>query len=271
MPTPSYTDDLRIAHLLADNADSITLSRFRARDLDVRLKPDSTHVTDADEAVEASIRKLLGDVRRRDAVRGEEGEDTGWGPRQWVIDPIDGTANFVRGVPVWATLIALLENGQPVVGVVSAPALNRRWWASLGDGAFAGKNILNGTELHVSSVDSLADASLSYSSIDPWVESGRGQQFVDLLRMCWRTRGFGDFWQYMLLAEGTLDVATEPQLALHDMAACSIIVDEAGGSFTNLDGDPGPVGPGALATNGRLHDAVVAQLAPEDEESSPEA
>jgi histidinol-phosphatase len=192
--------------------------------------------------------------------------DTGWGPRRWVIDPIDGTKNFVRGVPVWGTLIALMINDRPAVGVVSAPALGRRWWASLGGGAFAGKSLMSATKIHVSDVATIDDASLSYASISAWVEAGQGQQFVDLLRRCWRTRAYGDFWSYMLLAEGGVDIACEPELALHDMAACSIIVTEAGGTFTDLDGRPGPLGTGGYATNGRLHQAVLSLLALKDDD-----
>src|SRR6478735_307270 len=255
------TDDLRLAHLLADDADSITMSRFRSLDLHVTSKPDLTPVSDADTAAEQAIRRTLGRARPRDAVHGEEMADTGWGPRRWVIDPIDGTKNFVRGVPVWATLIALMINDEVAVGVVSAPLLGRRWWASLGGGAYAGKSLMSATPCRVSDVAAIEDASLSYSSIGGWVESGRGQQFVDLMRGCWRSRAYGDFWSYMLLAEGGVDIACEPELALHDMAACSIVVTEAGGRFTDLDGIPGPRGANAVATNGRLHDVVLEQLA----------
>ena len=261
MPDQNYLDDLRLAHMMADNADSLTMSRFKALDLQVTAKPDLTPVSDADVAVEDAIRRTLKTARPRDAVHGEEREDTGWGPRRWVIDPIDGTKNYVRGVPVWATLIALMVEGEVVVGVVSAPALGRRWWASAGGGAFTGKTLLQGTPCRVSGVSDVADASLSYSSVHGWVDSGRGQQFVDLMRACWRTRAYGDFWSYMLLAEGAVDIASEPELALHDMAALDVIVREAGGRFTNLDGADGVVGPGAVATNGVLHDAVVEQLA----------
>ena len=258
------TDDLRLAHLLADDADSITMSRFKALDLQVSTKPDLTPVSDADTAVEESMRRTLARARPRDAVHGEEMADSGWGPRRWVVDPIDGTKNFVRGVPVWATLISLMVNDEVVVGVVSAPALGRRWWASLGGGAYAGKSLMSPSPCRVSQVGALEDASLSYASISGWVESGQGQEFVDLLRTCWRTRAYGDFWSYMLLAEGGVDIACEPDLALHDMAACSVIVTEAGGRFTDLDGRPGPLGAGAYATNGHLHDAVLAQLRPDD-------
>jgi histidinol-phosphatase len=256
----NLNDDLRLAHLLADDADSITMSRFKALDLHVTAKPDLTPVTDADTAVEEALRRTLSRARPRDAVHGEEMSDTGWGPRRWVIDPIDGTKNFVRGVPVWATLIALMINDEVAVGVVSAPALGRRWWASLGAGAYAGKSLMSATACRVSDVAAIEDASLSYSSIGGWVEAGLGQPFVDLLRTCWRTRAYGDFWSYVLLAEGAVDLACEPELALHDMAACSIVVTEAGGSFTDLDGVPGPGGAGAYASNGRLHDDLLERL-----------
>ncbi|MBK9696895.1 MAG: histidinol phosphatase [Propionibacteriaceae bacterium] len=261
MADQSLLDDLRLAHVLADAADGITMNRFKARDLVITAKPDRTPVTDADTAVEDAIRSMLGRTRPRDAVHGEEREDSGWGPRRWVIDPIDGTANFLRGVPVWATLIGLMVGHEVVAGVVSAPALGRRWWASRGTGAFTGRSLLQASPCKVSAVSSIEDASLSYASIGGWVESGRGQQFVDLMRDCWRTRAYGDFWSYMLLAEGAVDLACEPELALHDMAAVSVVVQEAGGRFTNLDGVAGPHGPGAIATNGVLHDEVVRRLA----------
>ena len=261
MPDQSLLDDLRLAHVLADQADSITMARFKASDLKVSAKPDLTEVTDADTAVEDAIRAMLSRTRPRDAVHGEERDDSGWGPRRWVIDPIDGTANFVRGVPVWATLIGLMVGDEVVAGVVSAPALSRRWWAAKGGGAFTGRSLLQGVPCRTSGVASIEDASLSYSSIHGWVDSGRGQQFVDLMRECWRTRAYGDFWSYMLVAEGAVDVAAEPELALHDMAALVPIVTEAGGRFTNLDGSPGPHGPGAIATNGLLHEEMVDRLA----------
>jgi len=264
MASRDYNDDLRLAHVLADNADAITMKRFKAQDLRVSTKPDLTEVSDADTAVEEALRNTLRRARPRDAVHGEEGADTGWGPRRWVIDPIDATRNFIRGVPVWATLIALMVDNRVCVGVVSAPALGRRWWAAEGAGAYTGKSLMSPTRIHTSGVDRLANASLSYSSIDGWITSGRGQNFVNLLRECWRTRAFGDFWSYMLVAEGAVDLAAEPELALHDMAALEIIVREAGGSFTNLDGEPGPFGPGAICTNGPLHHAVVEALAIED-------
>ncbi|WP_203566318.1 inositol monophosphatase family protein [Aestuariimicrobium ganziense] len=264
MTSRDFTDDLRLAHLLADNADSVSMQRFKAQDLVVSTKPDSTWVSDADTATEQAIRRTLAKARPRDAVHGEEGDDTGWGPRRWIIDPIDGTNNFVRGVPVWASLIGLQVDGEMVASVVSAPALNRRWWASKGGGAFTGSTLLRPNPIRVSKVSTIADASLSYSSIGGWIEAGRGQQFVDLMRDCWRTRAYGDFWSYMLVAEGAVDIACEPELALHDMAALEPIVTEAGGRFSAIDGTAGVEGPGALATNGVLHDLALAALAVED-------
>jgi len=264
----SFIDDLRLAHMLADAADSITMERFRAQDLDVTFKADRTEVSDADKGVEDAVRRTLATARPRDAFHGEETGDSGWGPRCWVVDPIDGTANYVRGVPVWGTLIALMVEDQPVVSVVSAPALTRRWWGHTGGGAYTGKSLLGGRLMSVSSVRVVTDAFLSYSSLSGWVESGRGRQFGNLLRCAHRTRGFGDFWSYMLVAEGAVDIACEPELALHDMAALVPIVTEAGGRFTSIDGDPGPVGPGALATNGLLHDEVLDFLALDEDDDS---
>ena len=178
------------------------------------------------------------------------------------MDPIDGTKNFVRGVPVWATLIGLIDNGQVVLGLVSAPALGRRWWAAVGSGAWSGRSLSSATRLHVSQVSTLADASLSYSSLSGWEEQGRLEGFLDLTRAVWRTRAYGDFWSYMLVAEGAVDIACEPELAVHDMAALVPIVTEAGGVFTSVRGVPGPFGGSALATNGLLHEQVRAYLDP---------
>ncbi|NCT91378.1 histidinol-phosphatase [Cellulomonas sp. APG4] len=257
-----YDDDLRLAHVIADQVDAMTTERFRAQDLVVSTKPDTTPVTDADTHAEEIVRAQLARTRPRDAVMGEEMPDTGHGPRQWVIDPIDGTKNFVRGVPVWATLIALIDAGRPVLGVVSAPALGRRWWAAEGSGAWTGRSLSSATRLHVSDVSRLEDASLSYSSLSGWEEQDRLESFLDLTRTVWRTRAYGDFWSYVLVAEGAVDVACEPELALHDMAALVPIVTEAGGTFTSVHGVPGPFGGSALATNGALHEQVLALLDP---------
>jgi histidinol-phosphatase len=270
-PVTDYTDDLRLAHVLADDADSLTSARFKALDLHVMSKPDLTPVTDADEAVEESIRRTLSRVRSRDAVTGEEQGSTGHSQRRWIVDPIDGTKNFVRGVPVWATLISLAVDDEVVLGVVSAPQLQRRWWASTGNGAWTGRSLLKAVPCHVSDVRRLEDASLSYASLHGWEERGLLDDFVSLMRRCWRTRAYGDFWSYMLLAEGAVDIAAEPELAVHDMAALDVIVREAGGTFTSLDGTDGPWGGNALATNGHLHDSVLSFLGSMDDDADPDS
>lgn len=260
----AWNDDVRLAHVLADNADNLTMDRFGALDLRVDTKPDMTYVTESDQAVEETIRRHLRASRTRDTVLGEEqGESegsVGTGERRWIVDPIDGTANFVRGVPVWATLIALQEGDEIVAGCVSAPALGRRWWASKDGGAYTGKSFMQARRIRVSRVAALSDASLSYSSVASWDALGKSDDMVALTRRCWRTRAYGDFWSYALLAEGAVDVAAEPELHLWDMAALAVIVSEAGGRFTGLDGTDGPWGGNALATNGRLHDAAMAFL-----------
>ncbi len=269
----THTDDLRLAHVLADDADSLTMDRFRSVDLHVSTKPDATLVSDADHSVEQALRRTLGRARPRDAVLGEENGSTGWGPRRWVIDPIDGTHSYLRGVPVWATLVALMDGDDVIVGCVSAPALGRRWWASAGDGAWTGKSLLNARPCRVSDVSEVADASFSYSSLDSWEEIGRLEAVTALIRRCWRSRAYGDFWSHTLVAEGAVDIAAEPALALHDMAALSVVVTEAGGQFSGLDGRPGPLGRNALSTNGRLHDAAMAFVGhfPDDDGEGEEA
>jgi histidinol-phosphatase len=259
---PGYSDDLGLAHILADDADALTMSRFRALDLRVETKPDMTPVSDADQAVEELLRASLFRTRRRDAVLGEEFGASGAGARQWVIDPIDGTANFVRGVPVWATLIALMEGPEVVVGVVSAPALARRWWAARGSGAYTGRSLSSATPCRVSRVGKLADASLSYSSVTEWDDQGRLDGFLELSRRVWRTRAYGDFWSHVMVAEGTVDIAAEPEVSLWDLAAVALLVQEAGGRFSGLDGTPGPATGSAVATNGLLHEEVLAMLGP---------
>ncbi|MER5973725.1 histidinol-phosphatase [Streptomyces sp. NPDC002055] len=261
---PDYHDDLRLAHVLADTADAATMERFKALDLKVETKPDMTPVSEADKAAEELIRSQLSRARPRDAVLGEEYGSEGSGPRRWIIDPIDGTKNYVRGVPVWATLIALMVQGeggyQPVVGVVSAPALGRRWWAAQGSGAYTGRSLSSATRLRVSQVGKVSDASFAYSSLTGWEDQGRLDGFLDLSRDCWRTRAYGDFWPYMMVAEGSVDMCAEPELSLWDMAATAIVVQEAGGSFTSLDGVPGPGGANAAASNGLLHEDLLGYL-----------
>jgi histidinol-phosphatase len=253
--------DLALAHSLADAADAITLSRFRALDLHVESKPDLTPVSDADRAVEQQVRRLLGSSRPQDAVLGEEYGAAGSGPRRWVIDPVDGTKSFVRGVPVWATLIALQEDEAVTVGVVSAPALGRRWWAGRGLGAHAGASLSTAAALRVSRISTLSDAHLSYSSLTGWEQAGRLDGLLDLSRKVWRTRAFGDFWSHVLVAEGAVDISCEPEVSLWDLAALQVVVEEAGGRFSDLTGEPRPDGGSVVCTNSRLHDEVLAALA----------
>ena len=256
-------DDLQLALSIADQADDITRDRFLALDLKVADKPDLSPVSDADLAVEKKVRSILAAERPEDAILGEEfGGDAIFEGRQWVVDPIDGTKNFVRGVPIWATLIALLEDGVPVVGVISAPALNRRWWAAQGDGAWTSYDGGESRSIAVSSVSELSSASLSFASLSGWQDRNIRDRFIELTDAVWRVRGYGDFFSYCLLAEGTLDIAAEPEVSLWDLAPLDILVREAGGRFTSLDGDPGPHGGSAVATNGFLQDEVLARLRP---------
>ncbi|QBS40880.1 histidinol-phosphatase [Nocardia sp. CS682] len=255
------SSDLELALRLADAADGITRARFGALDLKVDSKPDLTPVSDADLAVEQAIRQVLAEQRPDDSVLGEEfGGDAEFSGRQWVIDPIDGTKNFVRGVPIWATLIALLDDGVPMAGVVSAPALSRRWWAAAGAGAWASFDAEAPKPISVSAVGELGSASLGFSSLSGWRERGLRENFLVLTDDVWRVRGYGDFFTYCLLAEGALDIATEPEVSLWDLAALDILVREAGGRFTSLAGEPGPHGGDAVATNGLLHDETLRRL-----------
>ena len=232
--------DLDLALRLADAADSIALSRFRARDLVVETKPDKTPVTEADRAVEVELRTILGVERRRDAILGEEEGQTGSSARRWIVDPIDGTRNYSRGVPVWATLIALEDHGRIVVGVVSAPALHRRWWAERGDGAHA-----NGDVVRVSRVSRPEDAVLTFAL---------EQSLPSLAGRAWHARGYGDFWSHMLVAEGAVDGAIDAiGVSLWDLAAVQVIVEEAGGMFTDFRGEHRVDGGSAISSNGLLH------------------
>ena len=261
-PSEEPKADLELALALAARADAITAARFGALDLRVEQKPDLTPVTDADEAVEADLRAMLATERPDDAILGEEQGGTPiFEGRQWVVDPIDGTKNFVRGVPLWASLIALLEDGVPIVGVVSAPALSRRWWAGRGLGAHATVSGGSPRRLTVSAISDLGSASLSFASLSGWADRGLREKFIDLTDEVWRVRGFGDFYHYCLVAEGAVDIACEPEVKLWDLAPLDLLVREAGGQFTNLEGAPGPHGGSAVASNGRLHAAVLAALA----------
>ena len=254
----TYQADLDLALELADIADAISLERFRALDLHVESKPDRSPVTDADRSVEQALKERLAAKSPSDALIGEEYGNTGSGSRTWIIDPIDGTANYLRGVPVWATLIALAIDGKPTVSVVSAPAMGRRWWAAPGIGAFT-KDIDNSTrEINVSEINELENASLSYNNLQLWDQAGKLEQLTQLSRKIWRTRAYGDFWSYMLLAEGSLDIVAEHDLKIYDIAALVPIVECAGGKFTALNGPLTAESSSVLATNGKLHTAVSA-------------
>jgi histidinol-phosphatase len=257
----ALADDLAFALRLADAADAVSMARFDAADLDVQLKADATHVTEADLATERAIRDLLSAERPADGVLGEEYGATGDATRQWIIDPIDGTANYLKGIPMWATLIALAVDGVPEVGIVSQPAIGRRWWAAAGRGAWT--NVPGETaprRLSVSSIDDLAHSSISFQSLHQWDEVGRGEQLLALSRRVWRDRGYGDAWPYMLLAEGRLEFVAEFGVKEYDIAAHVPIVTEAGGRFTDIDGAPSLSTRSSLATNGVLHDTFLELL-----------
>jgi histidinol-phosphatase len=248
--------DLAFAMELADLADSLSLPRFRATDLAVETKPDMTPVTEVDRSVEQALRDRIARDRPEDGVVGEEFGAEGSESARWIIDPIDGTKNFVRGIPVWGSLIALERDGDVTTGVISAPALNRRrWWAARGEGAFADDH-----PIRVSEVSRLEDAQLLFGGLKAWKKTGFLDRLVDLVLRSWRGRGFGDFWMHMLVAEGAADVAAEPEVSLWDLAAVKLIVEEAGGRFTDLSGRATPSGGSALSTNGHLHDEVLSIL-----------
>ena len=256
--TTQYDDDLKLAFELADAADAITMARYRAADLSVETKPDLTPVSESDKACELALRELLAARRPDDAVIGEEfggADQATTAGRAWVIDPIDGTKSYVRGMDTWTTLIALLDDGEVKLGLISMPALNKRWWAVRGQGAYA-----DGRRIHVSQISDLKSSQFVWSGIEEWDAIGGFDKVVELGRRCWRTRGVGDSWQYMLVAEGAAEIATDPEATLWDLAAVSIVVEEAGGRFTSLDGTASPGAGSGLATNGPLHAEALAAL-----------
>jgi histidinol-phosphatase len=244
-------DDLRFAHALADAADAVTTARFRALDLRVDTKPDLTPVSEADRRAEEVIRDAVRASGRGEGVLGEEFGDDG-GEVKWIVDPIDGTTNYVRGVPVWATLLALERNGVVELGLVSAPALGRRWWALLGGGAFA-----DGVRCHVSAIGEVENATVSTTSARRMPEGWR-----TIVGRAWSNRGFGDFWQHCLVAEGSLDIACDSVMAVWDYASVRLLVEEAGGRCTTFTGESPGEGKSFVATNGVLHEETVALLSP---------
>ena len=251
--------DIELLKRLADESDAISLDRYSAQDLEIETKPDATPVTDADRAVERQIREILAAERASDLIVGEEfgrPDSIPANSRYWVIDPIDGTKNFLRGVPIWATLIGLVHRDESgadrvVAGMVSAPALFRRWYAATGFGAYTEVNGGIATQIYTSKVSNLADASLSFSDLAGW--GARKGSYLNFLEKVWRVRGIGDFWSHMLVAEGAVDIAAEPALALWDMVPLAVIIEEAGGIFSDLEGTPGPFGKSGISANRSLH------------------
>ena len=244
--------DLELALRLVGTADQITMRHFQSVDLHVETKADNTPVSNADREVEEVIRAGLDADRPGDAVVGEEFGSTGGGRRRWIIDPVDGTKNYVRGIPVFATLMALEEDGEVTVGVVSAPALGARWWAARGEGAHWAEE-----RMQVSRVHRLEEATLWHASLKSWGAGDGRRRLDELTRRCGRDRGFGDFWQHMLVAQGSVEIAVEPAVSLWDMAAVKLIVEEAGGRFTDLGGVPTADGGDAVSSNGALHAEVL--------------
>jgi histidinol-phosphatase len=267
---PEYLSDLELVRKIGKAADAVSMARFLSQDLVIETKPDATPVTDADKATEKCIREILETERPNDGILGEEfGADISGKKRYWVIDPIDGTKSFLRGLPVWSTLIALVEvsqvdgkeNHEVVVGLVSSPALARTWFATKGGGAYTTFATHNGGEprkISVSKVNQIKDAHLGYSDFVGFGDRLNG--FQSLFNEAWRTRAVGDFWSHMLVAEGVMDVAIEPSLALWDMAPLDIVLREAGGTFSDLAGVDGPFGKSGMATNRVLKDEVVKRL-----------
>ncbi|KAF2413402.1 histidinol phosphatase [Microbacterium sp. B35-04] len=249
--------DLELALRLADAADAASMSRFDAADLDIQVKADSTHVTEADLATERALRAVLETERPADGIFGEEYGVTGDSNRQWIIDPIDGTANYLKGIPMWTTLIALAIDGVPRVGVASQPAIGRRWWAATGLGAWTNTPSGETRRLRVSTVDAIADSSVSFQSIGQWRDAGKLDALERLTSSVWRDRGYGDAWPYMLLAEGRLEFVAEFGVKEYDIAALAPIVTEAGGRFTSFDGRDSLSEGSSLATNRVLHDAYL--------------
>jgi histidinol-phosphatase len=261
----SRQDDLSLAHQLADLADAITLRHFRSEGLVVETKPDMTPVSEADREVERAIRDALAQSRPEDSVMGEEYGSSGEqaGGRRWIIDPIDGTKGYVRGVPIWATLLALQDGDALTVGVISAPALGRRWWAARGQGAYVRDGFSDEPrQIHVSAVRELEDAQLSFGDLEDWREQGRLDALLELAGRCWRTRGLGDFWSYMVVAEGAAEIGVDPIVSVWDIAASQVILEEAGGRQTDLAGRDRPDGGSGVATNGLLHEAALSILSP---------
>jgi histidinol-phosphatase len=252
---------LALAHAACDEADALARAAFR-RDLRITTKPDRTFVTEADTAIERAIRWRIAAAHPDHGLVGEEyGTEAGDATTRWYIDPIDGTHNFIRGVPLFGTLLAVERDRELQAAVLSAPALHERWWARRGGGAWArGADDDAPRRIHVSGVASLADAQLLYGSGHDIEASGRAPGFHALLGDVWRERGFGDFWGYALLAEGAAEAMVEVDLWPWDAAAPMVLIEEAGGGVTDLDGRRAIDSKTFLATNGLLHDEILERL-----------
>jgi histidinol-phosphatase len=252
---------LALAHAACDEADATARAAFR-RDLEITTKPDRTYVTQADTAIERAIRsRILAAYPDHGLVGEEYGTEAGTSATRWYIDPIDGTHNFMRGVPLFGTLLAVERGGELQAAVLSAPALHERWWARRGGGAWAqSADDTAPRRIRVSRVAALADAQILYGSGYDIEESGRAPGFHDLLGAVWRERGFGDFWGYALLAEGAAEAVVEINLSTWDAAAPMVLVEEAGGRATDLDGRRAIDSHTFLVSNGLLHDEVLGRL-----------
>lgn len=249
-----YEEELAFANELADRAGAIGLSYFRGS-FEVHEKADRTPVTEADLAIEATIRGAVRERYPADGVLGEEGGQEGGGRRRWVVDPIDGTKNFADGIQIWSNLIALEVDRVPVVGVVNLPALGERYEAVRGGGAS-----LNGEPIHTSRADRLSRSFVVFAGMEDWLEGPFAKGVRELIRVARRNRGFGDAWGHCLVARGSADAMLELELATWDFAALQVVVEEAGGRMSQLDGSPLVHGRSVLSSNGTLHDEIVARV-----------
>lgn len=247
----------RFALEVAEEADAVAMEHFTGR-LTISEKPDHTLVTQADTDVESLLRERISAAYPSHGILGEEfGVESGDGETRWIIDPIDGTHNYVRGIPIWSTLIAVERAGELLAAVASAPALGYRWHASLGGGAARQARDGRDEPIRVSAVRDLAEAQIVYSSLRAMERAGLGSALRSVIDDAWRDRGLGDFWGYMLVAQGSAEVMVETGVQAWDLAAPALIVMEAGGRFSRISGEPGYDGPDALATNGELHETLV--------------
>ncbi|SOC55611.1 histidinol-phosphate phosphatase [Ornithinimicrobium cerasi] len=263
----SYDDDLRLAHVLADSIERTAVELFASPGLEVSVADDGSLTTQAAQRLEELLRHQLQRTRPRDRVEGRILGATGHGDRRWVVDALDGTANYVRGVPVWGTLLSLVVEDEPVLGLVAAPSLARRWWAGRGSGAWTGRTLSRARQVRVSRTAVLEHASVSADDVASWLFGPHGQGFAQLTDRTWRTRAYGDFWSHALVAEGAVDVGLGAYLDTYQTSTLTALVHEAGGRVSDPWGAPvsgrePTAGSPVVVTNGGLHDAVLAALSP---------